>query len=145
MSGQAGVGPRDKPDALLLDEMFSPAIAVELIARGIDCRAVAADVLLRSQSDLEIFDTGLLEGRVIVTNNVPDFESLRRAREAFGAELPALIYTSDLTFPRDKAYIPRLVAALATAASGHQPARCGGVLWLRAGAPNAGPGAAFPP
>jgi len=143
MSDRGGGGPRDKPDALLLDEMFSPAIAVELTSRGIDCRAVVADVLLRAQSDLEIFDTGLLEGRVIVTNNVPDFESLRRAREAFGAELPGLIYTSDLTFPRTKAYIPRLVAALAMAASSHQAARCGGVLWLRAGAPNAGPGAVF--
>ena len=143
MSGRGSVGPRDKPDALLLDEMFSPAIAVELTARGIDGRAVAGDVLLRSQSDLEIFDTGLLEGRVIVTNNVPDFESLRRAREAFGAELPGLIYTSDLTFPRTKPYIPRLVGALATAASSHQAAHCGGVLWLRAGTPNAGPGAVF--
>ena len=76
--------PAGKPDALLLDEMFSPAIAAELTSRGIDCRAVIADALLRAQSDLEIFDTGLLEGRVIVTNNVPDFESLRRAREAFG-------------------------------------------------------------
>jgi hypothetical protein len=145
MGGRGGGGPRDKPDALLLDEMFSPAIAAELTARGIDCRAVVADVLLRAQSDLEIFDTGLLEGRVIVTNNVPDFESLRRAREAFGAALPGLIYTSDLTFPRTRAYIPRLVAALAAAASGHQSARCGGVLWLRAGVPNADPGAVFPP
>jgi Domain of unknown function (DUF5615) len=144
MSGRGSGGPRDKPDALLLDEMFSPTIAVELTARGIDCRAVAADVLLRSQSDLEIFDTGLLEGRVIVTNNVPDFESLRRSREAFGAALPGLIYTSDLGFPRTKAYIPRLVAALATAASSHQAARCGGVLWLRSGAPTAGPGAVLP-
>ena len=131
MSGRGSSGPLDKPDSLLLDEMFSPAIAVELTARGIDCRAVAADVLLRAQSDLEIFDTGLLEGRVIVTNNVPDFESLRRAREAFGGELPGLIYTSDLTFPRTKAYIPRLVTALAMAAAGHEAARRGGVLWLR--------------
>ena len=131
MSGRASGEQRDKPDSLLLDEMFSPAIAVELTARGIDCRAVAADVLLRAQSDLQIFDTGLLEGWVIVTNNVPDFESLRRAREAFGGELPGLIYTSDLTFPRTKAYIPRLVAALATAASSHEAARRGGVLWLR--------------
>ena len=131
MSGRGSSGPPDKPDSLLLDEMFSPAIAVELTARGIDCRAVAADVLLRAQSDLEIFDTGLLEGRVIVTNNVPDFESLRRAREAFGGELPGLIYTSDLTFPRTKAYVARLVAALEAAASSHQAARRGGVLWLR--------------
>ena len=130
MSGRESSGPPDKPDSLLLDEMFSPAIAVELTARGIDCRAVAADVLLRAQSDLDIFDTGLLEDRVIVTNNVPDFESLRRAREAFGGELPGLIYTSDLTFPRTKAYLPRLVAALEAAAASHQAARRGGVLWL---------------
>ena len=123
--------PGDKPDALLLDEMFSPAIAIELTARGIDCRAVAADVLLRAQSDLEIFDTALLESRIVVTNNVPDFESLRRAREAFGGEVPGLIYTSDLTFPRTKAYVSRLVAVLETAAAGHAAARCGGVLWLR--------------
>ena len=121
----------DKPDALLLDEMFSPAIAAELTARGIDCRAVVADALLRAQSDLEIFDTGLLENRVIVTNNVPDFESLRRAREAFGGAVPGLIYTSDLTFPRTKAYVSRLVAALESAAVNHEATRRGGVLWLR--------------
>jgi hypothetical protein len=123
--------PAGKPDALLLDEMFSPAIAAELTSRGIDCRAVVADALLRAQSDLEIFDTGLLEGRVIVTNNVPDFESLRRAREAFGGEVPGLIYTSDLTFPAAMAYISRLVTALEAAALDHEVAQRGGVLWLR--------------
>jgi hypothetical protein len=123
--------PAGKPDALLLDEMFSPAIAAELTARGIDCRAVVADALLRAQSDLEIFDTGLLEGRVIVTNNVPDFESLRRAREAFGGEVPGLIYTSDLTFPRTRAYVARLITALEAAAADHEAARRGGVMWLR--------------
>jgi Domain of unknown function (DUF5615) len=130
VSGQAS-GPAGKPDALLLDEMFSPAIAAELASRGIDCRAVAADTMLRAQSDLEIFDTALLEDRVIVTNNVPDFESLRRAREAAGGAVPGLIYPSDLTFPRTKAYAVRLAAALETAAVGRQAARRGGVLWLR--------------
>jgi len=121
----------DKPDALLLDEMFSPQIADELAARGIDCRAVAADPLLRALSDLEIFEAALLDGRVIVTNNVPDFESLRRARDAAGGQVPGLIYTSDFTFPRRKAYVPRLVTALEAAATGREAARCGGVLWLR--------------
>jgi len=40
-----------------------------------------------------------------VTNNVPDFESLRRAHEAAGNKVPGLIYTSDLTFPQTKAYM----------------------------------------
>ncbi|HEY3882281.1 MAG TPA: DUF5615 family PIN-like protein [Trebonia sp.] len=116
---------------ILLDEMFSPAIAAELAARGIDCRAVAADTLLRALSDLEIFEAGLLENRVIVTNNVADFESLRRARDAAGGQLPALVYTSDFTFPRTRAYVSRMVSALEAAATGHPASRHGGVLWLR--------------
>lgn len=121
-----------KPDALLLDEMFSPAIADELSSRGVDCRAVAADAFLRAHDDLEIFETALLESRVLVTNNVPDFESLRRARQAVGGDVPGLIYTSDVAFPRSKAYFIRLVSALEIAAAGHVAAACGGVFWLQA-------------
>ena len=84
MTGPGG----DKPGALLLDEMFSPAIADGLAARGIDCRAVVADALLRALSDLEIFEAALVESRIIVTNNVPDFESLRRTRDAAGGAIP---------------------------------------------------------
>jgi predicted nuclease of predicted toxin-antitoxin system len=123
--------PRDKPDALLLDEMFSPRIADELALAGVDCRAVVADPVLRAQSDLEIFDFAVRDARVLVTNNVPDFESLRRAREAAGGPVPGLVYTCDVTFPRTRAYLSRLVTALATAAADRETARCGGVLWLR--------------
>lgn len=119
------------PDALLLDERFSSAIAADLTTRGIDCRAVVADPVLRALSDLEIFQAALAEERIIVTNNVPDFENLRRAHEAAGNKAPGLIYTSDLTFPRTKAYVSRLAAALAAAAAVHETARCGGILWLR--------------
>jgi predicted nuclease of predicted toxin-antitoxin system len=123
--------PGDNPDALLLDEMFSPRIADELALVGIDCRAVVADPVLRAQSDLEIFDSAVREDRVLVTNNVPDFESLRRAREAAGGPVPGLVYTCDVTFPRAKAYASRLVTALAAAAADRETAACGGVLWLR--------------
>jgi phosphohistidine phosphatase SixA len=119
------------PDALLLDEIFSPAIATYIAARGIDCRAVVTDPVLRAQSDLEIFQAALAEDRVLVTNNVPDFERLRRAHEAAGNQVPDLIYTSDLTFPRTEAYVSRLGAALAAAAVGPETARFGGVVWLR--------------
>ncbi|MBO0804224.1 MAG: DUF5615 family PIN-like protein [Nocardiopsaceae bacterium] len=120
-----------KPDALLLDEMFSPAIAAELASRGVDCRAVVADALLRALSDMEIFDAVMAEKRVVVTNNVADFESLRRARDAAGGPVPGLIYTSDAAFPRTKAYVSRLATALEAAAASHETARRGGVLWLR--------------
>ena len=119
------------PDALLLDEMFSAVIAADLTARGIDCRAVVADPVLRALADLEIFQAALAEGRVLVTNNVPDFESLRRAHEAAGNKVPGLIYMSGVTFPRTKAYVARLTVALADAATRRETARRGGVLWLR--------------
>ena len=83
---------------------------------GVDCRAVVADPVLRAQSDLEIFDAGVRDGRVIVTNNVTDFESVRRAGEAAGGPVPGLIYISDISFPRTRAYVSRLTAALAAAA-----------------------------
>jgi predicted nuclease of predicted toxin-antitoxin system len=123
--------PDNKPDALLLDEMSSPQIVGELALRGVDCRAVVAGPVLRAQSDLEIFDAGVRDGRVIVTNNVTDFESLLRAREAAGGPVPGLVYTSDVTFPRTRAYLSRLVTALAAAAADRETAACGGVLWLR--------------
>lgn len=116
---------------LLLDEMFSAAIAAGLAEHGVDCRAVAADPILRAYSDLEVFETALREGRSIVTNNVPDFESLRRAHEAAGNQLPGLIYTCDAAFPRTKAFITELVAALAAAVADDEVANCGGILWLR--------------
>jgi hypothetical protein len=119
------------PDALLLDEMFSPAIAAELTSRGIDCRAVAADSTLRAHGDLEIFEAALREGRILVTNNVADFESLRRAHEAVGNAIPGLIYTCDAAFPRTKAFVVTLAAALEVAAAGHKVATTGGVMWLR--------------
>ena len=123
--------PDQKPDAILLDEMFSPKVAAELAWLGVDCRAVAADPVLRAQSDLEIFDFAAREDRVLVTNNVPDFESLRRAREALGGPIPRLVYTSDVTFRRTRAYLSGLAAALALAAQTRETAACGGVLWLR--------------
>ena len=113
MTGPGG----DKPDALLLDEMFSPAIADGLAARGIDCRAAVADALLRALSDLEIFETALLEGRVIVTKTCRLREPPAGPRRRRGSD-PGLIYTSDVTFPRTKAYVARLVTALADAPPG---------------------------
>ena len=123
-------GHGDKPDALLLDEMFSPAMAADLEARGVDARAVAADPVLRVLSDLEVFEAALRENRVVVTNNVADFESLRRAWEAAGREVPGLIYTSDVSFPRARAYFTRLAAALELVATSHEVRRRGGVAWL---------------
>lgn len=118
------------PDRLLLDEMFSPRIGQLLGQDGIDCVCVAADRTLTAQDDTTVLDAALQQGRVLVTNNVVDFEPLRRNRIADGRAVPPLIYTDDSAFPRHRQYVGQLAVALADAASNHLAATYGGVLWL---------------
>ncbi len=119
-------------DALLLDEMFTPVIAERLQARGVDCIAVAGDVALSSQDDAVIAAVALAGERVLVTNNVMDFERLRRQQSSVGAPFPLLIYTSDASFPRNRRFVGRLVEALEYTATHRLVHATGGVLWLAA-------------
>ena len=121
---------------LLLDEMFHPGIAEQLTARGHDCAAVAADPALRETSDADLLDYALAQDRTLVTNNVVDFEVLRRNRAAAGEPVPALIYTSDKSFPRDRRFIGRLITELDRVCGQDSVRAAGGVLWLEN---NAGP------
>ena len=117
---------------LLLDEMFSPRIATELVERGYDCRSVAADPLLRERPDDALFVVAAAEQRIHVTENVVDFERLRHDRVADTAHVPPLISTSSSAFPRDRRYVSRLVEALDGALKTDAVTRHGGVLWLSA-------------
>lgn len=120
----------DSPDALLLDEMFSPRIAALLGEVGIDCASVAADATLRTQDDAAVVDAALAQGRILVTNNVADFEIMRRYRRASGLEMPGLIFTDDSTFPRKRGLVARIANALEYAANQHLVSCHGGVHWL---------------
>jgi hypothetical protein len=119
-----------RPDALLLDEMFSPRIAALLVAQHVDCAVVAEDELLRASDDETVLLAALDQQRVLVTNNFVDFQPLRRTCSAAGLLVPPLIYTDDATFPRGRAFVDRIAAALAVAATGRLTAAYGGVLWL---------------
>lgn len=121
---------RATPDALLLDEMFSPRLAEQLRARGVDCIAVAEDVVLSSEDDPVVLEAALAAGRVLVTNDVVDFERLRTERSANDQPVPPLIYTSETAFPRNRKFIGRLLEALEYAASHRLVHTTGGVLWL---------------
>jgi hypothetical protein len=123
------------PDALLLDEMFSPRIAERLRALGVDCVAIAEDVVLSSQDDPVVLEAALAAGRVLVTNNVVDFERLRQQRSASDQPVPPLVYTSEAAFPRNQKFIGRLVEALDYAAKNRLVHASGGVLWLAAPPP----------
>jgi hypothetical protein len=92
-----------RPDVrLLLDEMFSPAIAAELRALGHDVIAVADRPDLRSKSDEELFGWASAERRWLLTENVKDFRPIML--RALPAGLPGcgLLFTSSRAFPRSR-------------------------------------------
>jgi predicted nuclease of predicted toxin-antitoxin system len=97
---------------LLLDEMYSPDVAVRLRSRGHDA------VSIRERPELvAVGDDGLLaalaaEERTLVTNNLLDFVPLVRSALAEGAEHPGVFLTSDRSMPRNRAGIGRFVSRL---------------------------------
>ena len=58
---------------LLLDEMYSPTVAIQLRQRGHDVSAVVELTDLRTAADPVIFAAAQRELRVVVTENVRDY------------------------------------------------------------------------
>jgi predicted nuclease of predicted toxin-antitoxin system len=107
---------------LALDEMFSPQIAAELVKRGHDVVAVAADPGLAGLPDEQILEWATDQGRCLVTENVKDHEVLRRAAAAQGRTHAGLLYCGPRRFPRDRRFLGTLVIALdKLIAAGHLP------------------------
>jgi hypothetical protein len=97
---------------LLLDEMFSPEIAAELVKRGHDVVAVAADPGLAGLPDEQVLEWATDQGRCLVTENVKDFEVLRRRYAAQGLTHSGLLYSGPRRFPRNRRFVGALVVAL---------------------------------
>ena len=100
---------------LLLDEMYPPAVAEQLRARGHDVVSVheAGHRRLEGAPDEELFVAALAEGRALVTENVPDFRRLEAAALARGEPHAVLVFTSNRQFPRGApSTTGRLVEAL---------------------------------
>ena len=109
------------PAALLLDEMFSPAIAAELRARGHNIIAVAERPDLRAKPDEEIFAWAAADGRWLLTENVKDFRPIMLRALQAGSPCCGLLFTSSRSFPRSRKDPGPLIQALHT--------------WLTAGPP----------
>lgn len=98
---------------LLVDEMYSPAIAAELRRRGHDVLAVQElpggpgmvdDALLHRARD---------DGRALLTENVADFLAVHAAFLEAGDRHCGLIFASNASFPRGRAStVGALVKAL---------------------------------
>ena len=101
------------PDVrLLLDEMFSPAIAAELRAFGHDVIAIAARPDLRSKSDEEVFAWDSAEKRWLLTENVKDFRPIMLRALPAGTPGCGLLFTSSRAFPRSRKNPGSLIRAL---------------------------------
>lgn len=112
-------------EALLLDEMFAPVIAMLLRDDGHDVIAVAGHYLLAAASDLYLAGWAGQDGRRIVTENVRDFAPLA------GRGDPALrvLFTSSRRFPRSRRNPGPLVDALRHWLA--SPVAHPGEAWLR--------------
>ena len=98
---------------LLLDEMISPKIARELRGKGFDAQAIKADRPdLEAVADREIIRRMAAEKRVIVSNDVLDFQLIHNQLAAAGEEHYGIVFTDDVSMPRNKASIPLWVKTL---------------------------------
>lgn len=98
---------------LLVDEMWSQAVAEQLRLRGYDIRSVMDAPSLRGTSDFLLLRHAAQEGRAIVTENVRDFRRIAARELAAGRGHSGLIFTDAGTLPRqDRRSIGRLVLAL---------------------------------
>lgn len=118
--------------ALVLDEMFSPEIASELVKRGHDVIAVAADPTLAGLPDQQLLESATEQARVLVTENVKDLEILRRLAAADGRTHAGLLYAAPRRFPRDRRFLGTIVAALDRTITARQLPRPNEVTWLTA-------------
>jgi basic membrane lipoprotein Med (substrate-binding protein (PBP1-ABC) superfamily) len=98
--------------SLLLDEMFSGAIAEQLRAKGHDVIAVVADPAVVGLSDDQILAHATDTRRALVTANIKDFMPLDAQYRAAGQTHAGLIFISSKTFRQDRAYTAAITGAL---------------------------------
>ena len=101
---------------LLLDEVISASVAVQLRERGHDVVAVqdAALAHLRGIDDAVLLDHAVHERRAVVTDNVPDLSRCHARRLEAGLTHFGLLLVTNETFPRHRhdLFVSRVLAAL---------------------------------
>jgi predicted nuclease of predicted toxin-antitoxin system len=114
-------------NAVLLDEMYPPALAKRLRDSGHDVLAVLdVEVGLASRSDDDVLAWAARNNRCVVTENISDFARLASQ----GVAHCGLIFVRAQRFPRTASGLVRLGDALdAMLASKRLPGR-DGVTWL---------------
>jgi hypothetical protein len=117
-------------EPLLLDEMFSDAIAQQLGAKGYDVVSVVAHSALVGLPDDQILAYATAEGRALLTANIKDFIPLDSRYRAAGQDHPGLILVSTKTFPQNRGFTTATTTALAALLSGPDKIQPGQVHFL---------------
>ena len=115
---------------LLLDEMFSGAIAEQLRAKGHDVLAVVADLALAGLADDQILAQATAAGRALVTANTKDFMPLDARYRAASQAHTGLILVSAKTFPQDRSFTAAVTSALSALLDQSGAIQPGQVLFL---------------
>jgi len=97
---------------LLLDEMFSDAIAQQLRTKGHDVFSVVANPALVALPDEQILAHAATEARALVTANVKDFVPLDARYRAAGQVHYGLVLVSTKAFPQNRAFTAAIATAL---------------------------------
>jgi hypothetical protein len=116
--------------ALLLDEMFSNAIAERLRAKHHAVMAVVGDPALAGLPDDQILAYATAQGRALVTANIRDFMPLNSQYAASGTSHAGLILVSAKTFPQDASYVGAVTSALAKLLDSPAKIEAGQALFL---------------
>lgn len=126
----ADCSPGERVSRLLLDEMFSGAIAAQLCAKGHDVVAIVADPALAGLADDQILAHATAAGRVLVTANIKDFMPLDARYRAASQSHAGLILVSTKTFPQDRSFTAAITSALSALLDQSHAIQAGQVLFL---------------
>jgi hypothetical protein len=96
---------------LLLDEMYSRALADGLAAAGIDV-ATVSELGLAGSSDRDLFAAAIAHGYTVLTENVADFTCISAEHLTSGGGHPGLLIALSSRFSRRRAGVGPLVAAI---------------------------------
>jgi len=115
---------------LLLDEMWTPTIALELRKRDLDVIAISEPAHASRYagiSDDQVFARAQEDGRGVVTDNIADYEQARRDWEIRGQAHHGLLCALDPPFNRHRGegvigqMVNALVHFLASPDAGKEP------------------------
>jgi hypothetical protein len=97
---------------LVLDELYSQAIAVGLRERGHDVVSVHERPELEGLRDEQLFALLAAERRAILTENWPDYQEEMRKAAAAGRDHYGVLFTSRNQLPRSKQTIGLYIRVL---------------------------------